>query len=324
VDNELPAITRDGHRIRVLVNAATAAEAVAGLEAGAEGAGLIRTELSFLDAHAWPTEEEHRSALAPVLAALQGTLATVRVLDFGGDKTPPFLHGVKARGIQLLLQHRDALAAQLRAIAAAAEETELRVMLPMASSAHELATVRVLLADDAGSPPAVGAMVETVEAAANATALAGEADFLSIGTNDLTSSALGVDRFSSGEASSHHPRVLRLVAETVRAAVAEGIPVEVCGEAASDPLGVPILIGLGVDELSVGAVRVGAVRGWVRTLALADCEELATRALEAGGADEVEREGLKLSAALELTERGDAAGEGLERGGGVLPIGSQP
>jgi phosphoenolpyruvate-protein phosphotransferase len=323
-DSRLPAITRDGHGVRVLVNAATAAEAGAGMDAGAEGAGLVRTELSFLDADAWPSEEEHRQALAPVITALRGTVATVRVLDFGADKTPPFLRGVDARGIQLLLQHRDALAAQLRAIVAAAGESELRVLLPMASSAEELATVRAMLADEVGAMPAVGAMVETVDAAANAAALAGAANFLSIGTNDLTCSALEVDRFSSSEASTHDPRVLRLIADTAQAAHAAGIPVEVCGEAASDPLAVPILIGLGVNELSVGAVRVGAVRRWVRTLALADCEELARRALRAASADQVKRDGAELSAVLELGERGDAAGEGVERAGGVLPIGPQP
>lgn len=323
-DSALPAMTRDGHRVQVLVNAATAAEAGAGLDAGAEGAGLIRTELSFLDANAWPSEEEHRRALGPVLAPLQGTVATVRVLDFGGDKTPPFLRGVTARGIELLLQHPGALAAQLRAIVAVARETELRVLLPMASSSAELAAVRAVLDDISETRPALGGMVETVDAAANAYELAAAADFLSVGTNDLTCSALGVDRFSSGQVSAHDPRVLRLIAETVQAAGAEGIPVEVCGEASSDPLTVPILIGLGVDELSVGAVRVGTVRGWVRALALADCEALASTALRAAGAKQVEREGAELSTALELTERGHAAGEGFERGGGVLPIGPQP
>lgn len=323
-DSALPAMTRDGHRVQVLVNAATAAEAGAGLDAGAEGAGLIRTELSFLDANAWPSEEEHRRALGPVLAPLQGTVATVRVLDFGGDKTPPFLRGVTARGIELLLQHPGALAAQLRAIVAVARETELRVLLPMASSSAELAAVRAVLDDISETRPALGGMVETADAAANAYELAAAADFLSVGTNDLTCSALGVDRFSSGQASAHDPRVLRLIAETVQAAGAEGIPVEVCGEASSDPLTVPILIGLGVDELSVGAVRVGTVRGWVRALALADCEALASTALRAAGAKQVEREGAELSTALELTERGHAAGEGFERGGGVLPIGPQP
>jgi phosphoenolpyruvate-protein kinase (PTS system EI component) len=328
-DSALPAVTRDGHRMRVLVNAATAAEAGTGLDAGAEGAGLIRTELSFLEAGAWPSEEEHRRALTPVLAPLGRELATVRVLDFGGDKTPPFLQGTRARGIDLLLEHPDALSAQLRAILTAAGESELRVLLPMASSGAQLAAVRGLLRDAlarvAGArSPALGAMVETPEAAANAGELASAADFLSIGTNDLTAATLGVDRFSSGQASAHDPSVLRLIANVVRAARSEGVPVEVCGEAASDPLGVPILVGLGVDELSVGAVRVGTVRAWVRALALSDCEQLAARALEFDGADQVEREGRDLSSALELAERGDAAGESVERGGGVLPIGPQP
>ena len=116
-DRALPAVTRDGHRVRVLVNAATRAELDAGLAAGAEGVGLLRTELAFLEAAEWPTEQDHRAALAPVLSGLAGRTATVRVLDFGADKTPPFLAGTHERGLELLLARPDALAAQLRAIA---------------------------------------------------------------------------------------------------------------------------------------------------------------------------------------------------------------
>jgi phosphoenolpyruvate-protein kinase (PTS system EI component) len=131
-------------------------------------------------------------------------------------------------------------------------------------------------------------MVELPEAALAAAEIAAECDFLSIGTNDLTHATLGTDRFAHGEAPAHDPRVLAHIAITARAASAAGIPLEVCGEAASDPLTVPLLVGLGADELSAGAARVGAVRAWVRGLDHGETEELARRALDAQDALEVE------------------------------------
>jgi phosphoenolpyruvate-protein kinase (PTS system EI component) len=131
-------------------------------------------------------------------------------------------------------------------------------------------------------------MIELPEAATAAAEIAAVSDFLSIGTNDLTHATLGTDRFAHGEAPAHHPRVLAHIAATARAAKAADIPLEVCGEAASDPLTVPLLVGLGANELSVGAARVGAVRAWVRALDHGETEELAGRALEATDAAEVE------------------------------------
>ncbi|MFL5956228.1 MAG: putative PEP-binding protein, partial [Solirubrobacterales bacterium] len=262
-ERDLPATTSDGRALTVLVNAAGAAEAQAGLDAGAAGIGLLRTELAFLDARVWPSPADHARALGPVLARVRGRTATVRVLDFGGDKTPPFLRGEQERGIALLLRHPQALRDQLGAILAAAAGTDLRVMLPMVATAGELQAVRSMLAEPGTQ---LGAMIETREAAAGAREIARASDFVSIGTNDLTASALGADRFAPGEGAAHHPRVLGLIAQAVEAAQAAGIPVEVCGEAASDPVTVPLLIGLGVDELSVGASRVAAARRWVRAL----------------------------------------------------------
>jgi phosphoenolpyruvate-protein kinase (PTS system EI component) len=283
----LPSETRDGRRVRVLANAVTAAEVTAALDAGAEGAGLIRTELAFLDARDWPDEAAHRASLEPVLEALAGLTATVRVLDFGGDKVPPFLRGTRARGIELLLANPNALAAQLRAaIGAAGNACELRLLLPLVSrpeqvrAARELACEALRATGGAGCP-LLGAMVELPEAAERAAELAAEVDFLSIGTNDLTAATLGVDRFSAGDAPAHHPRVLAHVARTIRAARAAGVPVEVCGEAASDPVALPLLVGLGADELSVGAARVGAVRSWVRELSFEEAARQAERALAA-------------------------------------------
>jgi phosphoenolpyruvate-protein kinase (PTS system EI component) len=291
----LPAETRDGRQVRVLANAATAAEVAIALEAGAEGAGLIRTELAFLDSRDWPREAEHRAALEPVLGALAGMTATVRVLDFGGDKTPPFLRGTSKRGIELLLAHPNALAGQLRAaIETARDRCELRLLLPLVTSPDQVRAARELAREAAtgagvAEAPPLGAMIELPEAAERAAELAAEADFLSIGTNDLTAATLGVDRFAAAGAPAHHPRVLALIAKTLRAARAAGVPVEVCGEAASDPVSLPLLVGLGVDELSVGAARVGTVRARIRELSFRAAADLAERALAAADAAAVER-----------------------------------
>ena len=287
-DRALPAITSDGRHVQVLVNAATRAEIDAGLACGAEGAGLVRTELAFLDAPRWPSRAEHVGMLAPLLASLDGLPATVRVLDFGGDKVPPFLRGEPRRGIELLLAYPGALRAQLAAIADVAREAHVRVLLPMVRSADDVKITRAILSTLGGSL-SVGAMIELPEAADAAALIAAECDFLSIGTNDLTHATLGTDRFAHGEAPAHHPRVLAHIAATARAALAAGIPLEVCGEAASDPLVVPLLVGLGADELSVGAARVGAVRAWVRALDHGEAVELGRLALRAGDAAEVAR-----------------------------------
>ena len=329
----LPAVTADGRVVRVLVNAATAAEVTSGLRAGAEGVGLLRTELAFLQAAGWPSEAEHARALAPVLSPLAGRLATVRVLDFGADKTPPFLAGIEARGLALLLDHPAALQAQLRAIVAAAAATELRVLLPLVEAPEQVEAVRALL--PAGI--ALGAMIETRAAVRAAAEIARAADFLSIGTNDLTADVLETDRFGpsgqtaraveadrfgpsgqtggpaapGGGAPTHDPRVLAAIAATVEAA--GGRPVEVCGEAAGDPVVMPLLVGLGVDELSVGAARVGATRAAVRVLSGA--AELACHALERPDAASV--------AAL-VREAGDAAAERLDGHRPVVAVGPQP
>ena len=289
-DRALPAVTLDGHSVRVLVNAATRAELDAGLAAGAEGVGLLRTELAFLDAETWPTEAQHRAAIAPVLQGLAGRTATVRVLDFGADKTPPFLAGTHERGLELLLAHPDALDAQLRAVVDAGRDTELRVLLPMVETAEQVHAVRARLPHGVS----VGAMIETTGAVANAAAIAAAADFLSIGTNDLSHAVLGSDRFGGAAASATHPLVRAAMAATARAAAAERKTLEVCGEAASEPDAVPLLVGLGAGELSVGAARVGAVRGLIRALRYD-----------------------------ELLQSRNAAGERVERDGRVVAVGPE-
>jgi phosphoenolpyruvate-protein kinase (PTS system EI component) len=317
----LPAETGDGHRIRVLANVATPSEVAVALPAGAEGVGLLRTELAFLAAGHWPTLEEHRRALATTLAPLEDMVATVRLLDFGGDKTPPFLMGTRERGIALLLTAPDALQEQARALAAVAGHTQLRVLLPMVESPEQIETVRTLFADATDIAPPLGAMIETRAAVERLDAIAATADFLSIGTNDLTHSLLSTDRFAPVESAAHHPRVLAAVGEVVRAAHAQGRVVEVCGEAASHPTAMPLLLGLGVDELSVGAARVGQVRRWVRTLDHAHVRALAAAALSLDSATAV-AELVRPTSEL-LGQAGDAAAESVERSLGVVSVGRQ-
>jgi phosphoenolpyruvate-protein kinase (PTS system EI component) len=227
--------------------------------------------------------------LRPLLAGLAGRTATVRVLDFGGDKVPPFLRGEPRRGIELLLAHPGAFRAQLAAISELAGDGNVRVLLPMVRTPGEVSVTRAILDTLGDAHVELGAMIELPEAADAAAEIAAVSDFLSIGTNDLTHATLGTDRFAHGEAPAHDPKVLRHIAATAQAAIAAGIPLEVCGEAASDPLVVPLLVGLGTNELSAGAARVGAVRAWVRGLDYGQSESLAERALDAADAAEVER-----------------------------------
>jgi phosphoenolpyruvate-protein phosphotransferase len=276
-----PAETTDGHRLVVLANAASVAEVIEGAEQGAEGVGLLRTELGFLDASAWPSLAQHLAFLKPVLDRLEGRTATVRLLDFGGDKTPPFLHGVEGRGIELLLQAPEALRAQLTAIVEAGTGTKLRILIPMVTSPDQVRAVHEMLGNvlDGRPAPQVGSMIETPEAASRAAEIADASDFLSIGTNDLTQLVLGLDREKSKSAPVTDIRVLRLIEATTHASRAAGIPVDVCGEAASDAEAMPILVGLGVDELSVAAARVGEVRQAIRALDFKICREAAEERL---------------------------------------------
>jgi phosphoenolpyruvate-protein kinase (PTS system EI component) len=288
----VPASTADGRGIVVLCNVASAAETRRGLASGATGVGLLRTEIPFTQALAWPTPAEHRAMLAPILGLLTGKPATVRLLDFSGDKVPPFLRG-QASGLTALLAHPAALADQLRAVLDTGRDTLLAVLIPMVSSLGEVAVVREALARTAAAlgcgPPRLGIMVELESTAAQAPAFAAAVDFFSIGTNDLAGDVLGLGRSdqAAGPALAAHPRVLALIERVADAGRQAGIPVSVCGDAAADPLVLPLLIGAGVDTLSVPAARVQRVRSWLARLDTAACAELVTRALRAGTAEEV-------------------------------------
>jgi phosphoenolpyruvate-protein kinase (PTS system EI component) len=288
-----PPRTADGQEITLLCNAASAAETRLGLAAGAAGVGLLRTEIPFTGAAAWPSEAEHRRALDPVLGLLTGRPAVVRLLDFSGDKIPSFLAGGQA-GLTALLGHPHALADQLRAVLRSGRDTRLGVMVPMVSTLEEMALVRTALADaaaEAGADePELGMMVELAATASAADTFARASDFFSIGTNDLTSQVLGMDRADPAmrPALAADPRVLALISKVVRAAGAAGVDVSVCGDAAADPAVLPLLIGLGVRKLSVGAARLQQVAQWIAGADSATCAELATRALKAATLEQVQ------------------------------------
>ena len=309
----LPAVTRDGRIVSLLCNASTAVEVTSGLEAGAEGVGLLRTELAFLEASAWPTEDEHFAVLAPALARLRGLVATVRTLDFGADKTPPFLVGIKNRGLTLMLSHPVELEQQLRAIVRAGKGTQLRILLPLVESAEQVRAVRALV-DDRTVP--IGAMIETPAAARSAPEIAAAADFLSIGTNDLVQYTLGLDRERpvASATTAAEPIVLGLIARVVEAAHAARKTVEVCGEAASEAEVATLLIGLGVDELSVAPAMLDELRETVRRLSFADAADAAREAVAASSA----REALALAAGLLSAELGHETGQVLGSLGGAV------
>ena len=263
-----PVRTADGEQVTLLCNVASAAETRLGLSGGAVGVGLLRTEIPFIGAAGWPAEADHLAELTPVLGLLAGQPAVVRLLDFSGDKIPPFLSG-RVPGLAGLLGEPGALRAQLRAILVAGRDTQLAVLVPMVRSLHEVDRVRTALAQAAAEVgtrlPDLGIMVEVAATAAAAGKFAPEVDFFSIGTNDLTSEVLGLDRAGPGSqpALAADPRVLTLIESVVQAANQTGTKVSVCGDAAADPSVLPLLIGLGVRTVSVGAARVPQVAQWI-------------------------------------------------------------
>jgi multiphosphoryl transfer protein len=297
-----PAMTRDGTPIEVVANIGSVADARAAVRSGADGVGLLRTELMFLGRDHAPDAQEQESEYRAVAAVMAGRPVTVRTLDVGGDKPLPFLPlpaeenpFLGLRGIRLSLVRPELLVAQLGALCRTAADHPIRVMLPMVSCVDEVLQARRLLAEAAageGGVPrglALGMMVEVPAAALSIRSFLPYVDFVSIGTNDLTQYTLAAER---GNASVAHladaldPAVLQLVA-TVGRACAGRAPVAVCGEVAADPLAVPVLLGLGVAELSVGPQSVPAVKRSVRELDSLDCGDLAGRALQASSAADV-------------------------------------
>ena len=288
-----PAIMTDGARIEVVANIAAPAEAASAVEAGGEGVGLLRTEFLFLGRDQAPTEDEQAAAYSEMVRALNGLPIIIRTLDIGGDKAVPYMAMpaednpfLGERGIRLCLNRPELFRTQLRAIFRAAAEGPVRIMYPMVSTLEELRRAKALTEEvrlEVGADPVeIGIMIEVPSAVMMADELAAEADFFSVGSNDLTQYCLAVDRMHpllSRQADGLHPAVLRMIERTVHAADKAGIWVGVCGGIAGDPRGVVILTGLGVKELSVSIPSVAAVKAQIRGLSMAQARALAQRAL---------------------------------------------
>ncbi|MEX5558507.1 phosphoenolpyruvate--protein phosphotransferase [Pseudomonas rhodesiae] len=305
----LPSITRDGHHFEVTANVASLQEVEQALTLGGDGVGLLRSEFLYLDRNRAPSPQEQAGTYTAIARALGSERnLVVRTLDVGGDKplayvpmaaeANPFLG---LRGIRLCLERPQLLREQMRAILACAGFARLHIMLPMVSLLSELHLARQILEEEAlalglEELPKLGIMVEVPSAALMADVFAPYVDFFSIGTNDLTQYTLAMDRDHprlAGQADSFHPAVLRLIATTVKAAHAHGKWVGVCGALASEALAVPVLVGLGVDELSVSVPLIPTIKAAVRDLDLHSCQTLATHVLGLEGASQV-REALRL------------------------------
>jgi phosphocarrier protein FPr/phosphocarrier protein len=289
-----PAVTRDDKHIEVFANLGSVADARKAVQEGAEGCGLLRTEFLFLDRPTAPDEAEQRAVYQGVADALDGRPLIVRTLDIGADKPAPYLPmpaeenpALGVRGLRLGLARPELLATQFRALIGV-NANNLKIMLPMVANADELARARAMLdreAAAAGRPaPPLGIMVETPAAALIAETLAKDAAFFSIGSNDLSQYALAMDRTNAGTAAgldALHPAVLRLIRATVEGGRTNDLWTGVCGGIAADPLAVPILIGLGVTELSVPPAAVAEIKQVIRQVDSVSAADLAARACDA-------------------------------------------
>lgn len=297
-----PAITQDGHRVEVVANIGSVADAQQAYAAGAEGVGLLRTEFLFMERNEPPGEEEQFSVYRDIAQALHNQPVIVRTLDIGGDKPLPYINVphednpfLGERGIRLCLNRPHLLRQQLRAILRAASHGTVRIMFPMVADLGEWHAAKQMVQEvqrELGGETAVslGIMIEIPAAALMADAFAPEVDFFSIGTNDLTQYTLAMDRMHpllAQQADGLHPAILRLIHTTTQAAHQAGKWVGVCGELGADPQALPILLGLGVDELSVNVPALATVKAHIRTLQLAEARTLAHQALQCRTAAEV-------------------------------------
>jgi phosphotransferase system enzyme I (PtsI) len=293
------ATTRDGHRVEVAANIGSPDDAAAAREAGAEGVGLFRSEFLYLERNSLPDEEEQYQAYRAVADVFGELPVVVRSLDVGGDKELPYLDMAPEanpflglRGLRLCLVQPDIFRPQLRALLRAAAGRNVKLMFPMVSTVGEVRQARAIVEEcraelrSAGTPAAdkmeVGIMIEVPAAAIMAEHLAPEVDFFSIGTNDLSQYTLAADRTNarvSRLANAFHPAVLRLIRDVILAAHARGKWVGVCGELAGEPLAIPILLGLGLDEFSMNVPAIPLAKEVLRRLTRPEAQEIAKAAL---------------------------------------------
>ena len=303
-----PAVTRDGKRVEVVANIGNVAGAQSAVEAGAEGVGLLRTEFLYLERDALPDEEEQYKAYKAIVDVFGDLPVILRTLDIGGDKELPYLDlpqemnpflGVRA--IRLCLARPELLKPQLRAALRAGIDGNLKIMFPMVSRVSEVEAARELLEEcrreleDEGQEVAgdieIGIMIEIPAAVVMADRLAETVDFFSIGTNDLSQYTMAADRTNADVAAlvtGFQPAVLRLVRDTIEAAHGGGIWVGLCGELAGEPLAIPILLGLGLDEFSMNPPAIPLAKQIIRQLTVDEAREVAREALRAESPEAVE------------------------------------
>ena len=318
-----PARTRDGVDISIVANLGSLQDAVLAVQKGAGGCGLLRTEFLYLERREPPDEDEQAGQYQRIATALGGRPLNIRTMDIGGDKPIPYLPlpreenpALGMRGLRASLWDPELLRTQLRAILRVQPPGQCRVLLPMVTDVEDLLAVREIIDECAQAlgvpPPAVGAMIETPASALLAEQLMAHADFLSIGTNDLSQYALAIDRGHPELArrlDALHPAVLRLIALVAEAGRAHGKSVSVCGALGSDVDALPILVGLGVHEISATPSTIPRLKRTVRLLDAKECRDLAQRALEQQSAAEVR----ELS--LFMRSRARASGEQTLTGG---------
>lgn len=300
-------VTADGAKVHLYGNIGNPEDAKQVAACDGEGVGLFRTELLFMGASELPSEEEQFQAYKAAAETMEGREVIIRTLDVGGDKDIPYLGLEKEdnpflgfRAVRYCLRNKDSYRVQLRALLRASAFGDIKIMVPLVTCVDEIRSVKALVKELMAELDAeniaynkdiqVGAMIETPAASLIADLLAKEADFFSIGTNDLTQYTMAVDRGNAKVAylySSYNPAVLRSMKNIIEAANAAGIMVGMCGEAAADPLLIPLLISFGLGEFSVSATSVLATRGTIAKWSRAEADELAAKALSLATETEV-------------------------------------
>lgn len=300
-------VTADGVKVHLYGNIGNPEDAKQVAACDGEGVGLFRTEFLFMGASELPSEEEQFQAYKAAAETMEGREVIIRTLDVGGDKDIPYLGLEKEdnpflgfRAVRYCLQNKDSYRVQLRTLLRASAFGDIKIMVPLVTCVDEIRSVKALVKELMAELDAeniaynkdiqVGAMIETPAASLIADLLAKEADFFSIGTNDLTQYTMAVDRGNAKVAylySSYNPAVLRSMKNIIEAANAAGIMVGMCGEAAADPLLIPLLISFGLGEFSVSATSVLATRGTIAKWSKAEADELAAKALSLATETEV-------------------------------------
>ena len=302
-----PSQTKDGVKVELVSNIGKPEDADKVVECDGEGIGLFRTEFLFMDRDSVPTEEEQFEAYKKVAETMKGKPVIIRTLDIGGDKAIPYL-GLETeenpflgfRAIRFCLKRRDIYEVQLRALLRASAFGDIKIMVPLVTGVDELCAVKVILEDVKrqldkdgiayNKDVKVGVMMETPAACMMADALAKEADFFSIGTNDLTGYTMAVDRGNAKVAylySTYNPAVLRAIKRIIECGKAEGIMVGMCGEAAADPKLIPLLLAFGLDEFSVSATSVLKTRKTISDCNIDECKALAEKVMKCVTEEEV-------------------------------------